>query len=115
MRRFRHILSLLLLTTGTINALAAQTSTAPGVHDEQPAGCHDHGKKVPVRPLANYACCVTGHGSAIVQASCLPQPSLQASLGILLMAASPREADLRSRQSLRASSGAPPGATPIRI
>lgn len=115
MRRFRHILSLLLLTTGTINALAAQTSTAPGVHDEQPAGCHDHGKKVPVRPPANYACCVAGHGSAIVQASCLPQPSLQASPGILLVAASPRKSDPRSRQSLRASAGGPPGATPIRI
>ena len=74
MKRLHSILTLLLLAASAMSLLAAQASTAPGIHDEKPAGCHEHGKKAPVHPASDYACCVAGHGSALVQASFVPQP-----------------------------------------
>lgn len=115
MRSFRNIVSCLLLTTGVIGSLAARTSSALAVHAEQPAaGCHDHGKKAPVRPPANYACCVAGHGSAIPQASCMPQPLLQVSLNPMPTAASSLAA-FRGSENLTVTPGWPPGGTPLRV
>lgn len=116
MRRLRYLLALLLLwMTGTMNLLGAHAPTGPRIHDEQPAGCHDHGKNVPARPPASYACCVAGHSSAVVQASCVLHPPLPASIALLLTGPPPPEAAPGSGQVLQVSLGAPPGASPLRI
>ena len=97
-----------------MSSLAMQVSIVPGIHDENPAGCHEHGKKTPVRPASDYACCVAGHGSALVQASCVPQPQ-HVSVGFVLTAPSLYRSGLQDTPVLQMYSGTPPGPTPLRI
>ena len=114
MRRLHSILTLLLLAASAMSLLAAQGSSAPGIHDEKPAGCHEHGKKAPVHPASDYACCVAGHGSAVVQASCVPQGQ-QVSIGFVLTAPSLQPPELYGVAVLQTYSGTPPHQTPLRI
>jgi hypothetical protein len=114
MRRLHSILTLLLLAASAMSLLAAQASTSPGIHDEKPAGCHEHGKKAPVHPASDYACCVAGHGSAVVQASCVPQGQ-QVSIGFVLTAPSLQPPELYGVAVLQTYSGTPPHQTPLRI
>jgi hypothetical protein len=114
MRRLQSILTLLLLAASAMSLLAAQGSTVPGIHDEKPAGCHEHGKKAPVHPASDYACCVAGHGSAVVQASCVPQGQ-QVSIGFVLTAPSLQPPELYGVAVLQTYSGTPPHQTPLRI
>jgi len=114
MRRLHSILTLLLLAASAMSLLAAQASTAPGIHDEKPAGCHEHGKKAPVHPASDYACCVAGHGSAVVQASFVPQPQ-QVSAAFVLTVPALHRSGLDGETVLQAYSGTPPRLTPLRI
>jgi hypothetical protein len=114
MRRLHSILTLLLLAASAMSLLASQGSTAPGIHDEKPAGCHEHGKKAPVHPASDYACCVAGHGSAVVQASFVPQPP-QVSAAFVLAVPALHRSGLDDETVLRAYSGTPPRLTPLRI
>jgi hypothetical protein len=114
MRRLHSILTLLLLAASAMSLLTAQGSIAPGIHDEKPAGCHEHGKKAPVHPASDYACCVAGHGSAVVQASFVPQPQ-QVSAAFVLTAPALHRSGLDGDTVLQAYSGTPPRLTPLRI
>jgi hypothetical protein len=114
MRRLHSILTLLLLAASAMSLLAAQGSTAPGIHDEKPAGCHEHRRKAPVHPASDYACCVAGHGSAVVQASCVPQGQ-HVSIGFVLTAPSLQPPELYGVAVLQTYSGTPPHETPLRI
>ena len=113
MRRLHSIVVLLLLAGSAMSSLAAQASGARGIHDEKPAGCHEHGKKTPVHPASDYACCVAGHGSAVVQASFVPQP--QVSVAFVLTVPALDRSGLDGETVLQAYSGTPPGLTPLRI
>jgi hypothetical protein len=114
MRRLHSILTLLLLAASAMSLLAAQGSTVPGIHDEKPGGCHEHGKKGPVHPASDYACCVAGHGSAVVQASFIPQPQ-QVSAAFVLTVPALHRSGLDGDTVLQAYSGTPPRLTPLRI
>lgn len=114
MRRLHSILALLLLAASATSLLAAQASAAPGIHDEKPAGCHEHGKKIPLHPSSDYACCVAGHGAAVVQASFVPQPQ-QVSVAFVLTVPALDRSGLDGETVLQAYSCTPPGLTPLRI
>ena len=114
MRRPHSVLVLLLLAGSAMSSLAAQASGAPGIHDEKPAGCHEHGKKAPVHPVSDYACCLAGHGSAVVQASFVPQPQ-QVSAAFVLTVPALHRSGLDGETVLQAYSGTPPRLTPLRI
>lgn len=106
--------ALLLLAAGLLSSQAAQASPMLSAH-ETPSGCHGHGKKTPVHPPAGYACCMAGHDSAIVQTSCVPQALLHA-CAELAMALPLRQDSLFPTFEIQLiPSGAPPGATPLRI
>jgi hypothetical protein len=74
-----RIVALVLVLAGMTSALTVQLSSAQGPH-EKPAGCHQHGSKLPERVPVDYKCCVAGHGSAIVRPSSASQPALQGTL-----------------------------------
>ena len=114
MRRLHSIVVLLLLAGSAMSSLAAQASGAPGIHEEKPAGCHEHGKKTPVHPASDYACCVAGHGAAVVHASFVPQPQ-QVSVAFVLTVPALDRSGLDGETVLQAYSGTPPGLTPLRI
>ena len=112
MRRLYSILILAVLAGSGVSSLALQA--APGIHDETPSGCHEHGKKTPARQPADYACCVAGHSSALVQASRIPQAQ-QVSIGFVLTAPSLQPTNLYGEAVLQMYSGTPPNQTPLRI
>jgi hypothetical protein len=112
MRRLYSILVLLLLAGSAMSSLAMQA--APGIHDERPSGCHEHGKKAPAHQPADYACCVAGHSSALVRASCVPQP--QQVSGVLTLTAPFIDVPaMTGNAALQVSSGSPPNHSPLRI
>lgn len=116
MRNLRISVVLLLLVTGVGGSLCSLTATLLNAQAERPpAGCHEHGKKVPVRQPANYACCVSGHGFAIPQASGVLRPSLQPSLNFVPAVRSRAAAMCRGRETLADSMGSPPGRLTIRV
>ena len=112
MRRLYSILVLILLAGSAVSSVAMQAT--PGIHDEKPSGCHEHGKKAPAHQPADYACCVAGHSSALPQASCIPQGQ-QVSSGFVLTAPSLQSPDLHGIAVLQTYSGTPPSQTPLRI
>jgi hypothetical protein len=95
-----------------MTSLAVQPT--PGIHDETPSGCHEHGKKAPAHQPVDYACCVAGHSSALVQASCVPQGQ-QVSIGFVLTGPSLQPPELYGVAVLQTYSGTPPRQIPLRI
>jgi hypothetical protein len=76
MKGWIRVVALVLGMAGMTSSLAAQVSSAQSPH-EKPAGCHQHGNKLPERVPTDYRCCVAGHASAMVRPSCVSQPEWQ--------------------------------------
>src|SRR6266404_2715210 len=76
MKGWVRVVALVLGMAGMTSSLAAQLTSAQSPH-EKPAGCHQHGNKLPDRAPTDYKCCVAGHASAIVRPSCVSQPEWQ--------------------------------------
>jgi len=67
----RHIAMLLLLIAAILSSAAVMPVDGHG--KVATGGCHEHGKR-PARQPSDYACCVAGHGFAVVRAAVTPQP-----------------------------------------
>jgi hypothetical protein len=76
MKRCVRIAAVILVVVGMASALAAQLSSPSSPH-EKPAGCHEHGKTSPVRPPADYKCCVAGHHAALLRSAATASPVSQ--------------------------------------
>jgi hypothetical protein len=108
------------VTLALLAAVSVSTLTVPmlpSVADApgRPAGCHQHGHNLPARQPASYVCCLTGHDSAVPQASFSPRPVLVEVASFELCASLIRIAGLGAVGALPLSSGDPPGTTPLRI
>ncbi len=67
----RYKVALLLLMVAAVESSVATTAVLhAGV---APAGCHQHGKS-PAPQQEDHACCVAGHGFAVVRPSLVPRP-----------------------------------------
>jgi len=114
MKKIRYIMTLLLLSATVMSSLAVQSSTAD--HGSRPtSGCHEHGKSSPAPPHSDYACCVAGHGFAVVQASFDPRFALQVLLNIVSETdrkASPAVCEIITLPFLP---DFPPGSMPLRV
>jgi hypothetical protein len=76
MKRCARVAAVVLIIIGMTSALAAQVSSTSSPH-EQPAGCHHHEKKSPVRQPADYKCCVAGHDAALLRSTATSHPVSQ--------------------------------------
>jgi len=76
MKHCARIAAIVLVIGGMTSALAAQLSSTASPH-EQPAGCHQHEKRSPVRQPADYKCCVAGHDAALLRSAATSHPVLQ--------------------------------------
>jgi hypothetical protein len=76
MRQAVRIAAVVLVIVGMASALAAQLSSRSNPHD-QPAGCHEHGRKSPQHQPVDYKCCVAGHDAALLRSAATPHPVSQ--------------------------------------
>jgi hypothetical protein len=114
MKPCAKIVALILVMAGMTSALAAQialTQSSP----QQPAGCHGHGNKVPVRLPEDHACCVAGHESAILRASFAATAAWQSTFAELFVAPTRAEVATCIPISRLASWTIPPGISPLRV
>jgi len=114
MKGCARIVALVLVLAGMTSSLAAQLSSAQGPH-EKPAGCHQHGNKVPERVPADYRCCVAGHGSAIVRPSCASPPACQGMLVLPFATLFPAEIWAGFTASQRVRKTATSSVAPLRV
>jgi hypothetical protein len=113
MKNFRLIVALMLLLAAAVSpSMAGASMRNPAA---SPGGCHEHGKKVPAPQQTDYACCVAGHGVAVVQASDVRQTPLQASLNMVPTAAPQGVAAELNQQLSLVSSASPPTLSSLRI
>lgn len=88
----------------------------PSPQTQRPAGCHGHGHDGPQPQPKNFACCLAGHDSAILQASGTTAPVCDSQVHV-----SSDKSDAASVTHLREhtqqfmSSGDPPPVLPLRI
>jgi hypothetical protein len=62
MKTFGRVIALVLLVAGVLPVVPAYGST-----QSQPAGCHQHGQRVPAPVPVTYGCCRVGHQFAAVR------------------------------------------------
>ena len=108
----RYMAMLLLLVGAIFSSAAAMPMNARG--KVATGGCHEHGKR-PARPPSDYACCVAGHGVAVVRAMVIPQPLLEA---MIHQVAAPRLQPVAAYSEFRvahALHGVLPGNIPLRV
>lgn len=115
MKHYSKLVTVLLLLAGGSRALA-DPAAASWRAARAPAACHqhEHSKKGTPSTPVNSLCCVAGHGAALIRASCVPQPCMLAVQAMSLVDIKPVALPF-SPITLTATSGAPPGASPLRI
>jgi hypothetical protein len=102
------------LLTAALSPSFSQAYAANNIQ-RQPAGCHEHGRKVPATPLT-YQCCQTGHQVAALRESLdlrarfLQSPSV-IEFVVLPCVTSPRQ----FHSELWSPALGPPDATSLRI
>ena len=110
-----QVLAVLLVTLIAAISMAQQEDPLMLAPAARPAGCHQHGAKLPAPGPVSYRCCQSGHDSAILQTS------LAAQLSSALLATShampfpitiPTQVWVRR---LKISSPDPPHLVPLRI
>jgi len=116
MKRYSKLVTVLLLLAGGSRALA-DPAAASWRASRAPAACHQHshGEKGTPSTPANSLCCVAGHGSALVRASGVPQPCMRAVQAITHVDIKPEALMPFHPITLTPTSGAPPGASPLRV
>ena len=67
--------ALMLVLQMFAGTLMLHAELLPSPAAQAPAGCHQHSPKVPSPQPKNYVCCLSGHDSAILQASTIVGPS----------------------------------------
>ena len=115
MSYFLKYLSLVLLATVVVSAITVPILPVTAAPDAQPAGCHQHGQKLPSHQPVNYTCCLAGHDSAIPQASFAPHPVIEGAMSFELCGCLTQSAGQGVVEHLPFSSGDPPGTAPLRI
>ena len=115
MERFAKIVVFFVMVAVSASSLGAQAFLLPAQLQQPPAGCHEHGSKAPSPHSNSYQCCLTGHNTAVPQTSHSPEPILHDMQIELPVDASIGSLSTGCLGQLPASSGDPPGATPLRI
>ena len=88
----------------------------PVASTQGPAGCHQHGHKTPAPQPQNFVCCLSGHDSAIVQASPIVAPACSDKLHAAhFLSETALVLPLEGTSSRFISSGDPPSGSPLRI
>jgi hypothetical protein len=96
-------------------AVPVRLFAAPALPHQAAPGCH---QSVPVAPTSvppSYACCLAGHGFAIVQGALTAPPLLLRLSPALSMQVLVPEATARGFQIVPLLSGDPPGTGPLRL
>jgi hypothetical protein len=115
MSYFLKYLTLVLLAAVSVSAITVPVLTVIPAPDAQPAGCHQHGQKLPSHQPANYNCCLAGHDSAVPQASFDHLVVFEMTASIEPCAPLVQIAGVGVVEHLPFSSGGPPGTAPLRI
>jgi hypothetical protein len=101
-----------------VSAIGAQSLLFPAQPADHPSGCHgnsnEHGHQVPAPSPTGYQCCLTGHSTAVPQAT-YPEPMLLQLRRVLNRDLAPSLPDDVPAGERAISSGDPPGASPLRI
>jgi len=107
----------LILAAQVVAASSMLHAQLPALSSTQsPAGCHQHGDKTPSPHPQSFVCCLSGHDSAIVQASSMTAPACSDRFHVADFATDTvvvLRADGNARRFI--SSGDPPAASPLRI
>jgi hypothetical protein len=111
---FAKIVLFLVIGAVAASPLAAQTLLLQTRRPEHPAKCHEHDKQAPPDSSSHH-CCLTGHDIAVPQTSHSPEPLLQCLPLHLLFDSSSGSGKITLTEHSTLSSGAPPGATPLRV
>ena len=108
------IVVLIAMTAAGASALGAQSLLFQSPPVERPLGCHEHGGKTPAPRPVSYQCCMTGHDTAVPQASPLPTVLFEDPAEIVSSFAARFASDGISHDRA-IDSGGPPEARPLRI
>jgi hypothetical protein len=101
------------LAVVSAGSLAAHQLPLMDRSHQQPAGCHERGKSPEPVPVS-YKCCLAGHGSAMLEAIFVLQPTLLPVVRTVLPAHTAAAIVLSFHEPLTLS-GSPPGMPPLRI
>ena len=99
-----------------VSAVQAPSLLFPAQAADRPSGCHGngHGHPAPSPSPAGYQCCLTGHSTAVPQAT-YPEPMLLQLRCALNNDLTPLLQDYLPAYQRAISSGDPPAANPLRI
>jgi hypothetical protein len=116
MKHYSKLVTVLLLLAGGSRAMTDPAAVSWRA-SRAPAACHQHshGEKGKPSTPTNSLCCVAGHGSALVRASFVPQQCVLAVQAISLVNIKPEGLMPVNPVILTPTSGAPPGASPLRV
>ncbi|HWZ82597.1 MAG TPA: hypothetical protein VNW47_08235 [Terriglobales bacterium] len=116
MGRLPAIVGVVVMVALGISAVGAQSLLFPAQPADRPSGCHGNGlgHPVPSPSPAGYQCCLTGHSTAVPQAT-YPEPMLLQLRRVLSSEMVPSVQDCVPSDERAISSGDPPGASPLRI
>ena len=115
MEHFAKLVAFFVMGAVSVNSLGARPLLLHSQAQEPPARCHEHGSKAPAPHSTNYQCCLTGHNTAVPQASHSPEPILHDTQIEPLIDSPIGSLEIGGFGQLTVSSGDPPGATPLRI
>jgi hypothetical protein len=111
----RHLATILIWLIAVM-AIAAPLSISALSRDsnDAPAGCHEHGSKMPAKVPPDYSCCLAGHSDALPQFLTHFSPSLKTAQ--LQVAAFSQASPVEPEEAARFDSAtAPPGILSLRI
>jgi hypothetical protein len=114
MSRTVQLVALLLIAVASVSALGAHFLPLQSQPLERPAGCHEHGSKVPAQIPSSSQCCLIGHNTAVSQTTDSPEPisnhvQHEKVVEVLAMPL------VSGSETLFLSYGDPPGLTALRI
>jgi len=115
MRIARHIFNFVVLFSLVATVLPAAAGGHMPSSSGRPAGCHQHSTPAPDPTPLNYACCKTGHDSALLPSDLFSLSSLECVSLADDVAPKLFHAHLILARDLRLPLGDPPGLLALRI
>jgi hypothetical protein len=103
-----------------MSAVLATPLATPGLQisassKDRPAGCHEHGPRVPAPVPISHQCCQNTHDAAMLMPSSTPGPSQEVSALIQFSQGAVVPVAFDNLPNLAIVSGDPPNLSPLRV